>query len=189
MHATLTEEIKSDQAEMRSTVSALVGKMDAWIAETKDEQKETMARQVTTEACQDSKEPSPEDMASEVERREVPTEEAAVKSSRTMKKRHRGRHVAAGRRGEPKELTRGDCGPRRRLAAACRKVSRRAGVAWRKRIVVRRDLTRNQVERGAPKRRKDEKRLWKCPECKNGISHRGLREQLRGTKRIKDPGG
>jgi hypothetical protein len=31
MTASLREEIKSGQAEMRSTVSALVGNMDAWI--------------------------------------------------------------------------------------------------------------------------------------------------------------
>jgi hypothetical protein len=35
-----------------------------------------------------------------------------------MKKQHRGRHLAAGRRREPKELTWGDCGSRRKLAAA-----------------------------------------------------------------------
>jgi hypothetical protein len=74
-------------------------------------------------------ETNPEKMQSEVEHREVPMEEAAVKSSETMKKRHRGRHLAAGRRGEPKELARGDCGSRRKLAAACRKVSRRSVVA------------------------------------------------------------
>jgi hypothetical protein len=83
----------------------------------------------------------PEDMESEVEHREVPTEEAAVKSSGTMKKRHRGRHIAAGRRSEPKELTRGDCGSRRKLAAACRKASSRARVAWFKRNVFRKIRT------------------------------------------------
>jgi hypothetical protein len=78
INASLREEVKSGQAEMRSTVSALVGKMDAWIAEMKDEQKETMSCQLMVKACLDSKEPSPEDMESEVERWEVPTEEAAV---------------------------------------------------------------------------------------------------------------
>jgi hypothetical protein len=134
MNESLREEIKSGQAEMRSTVCAIVGKMDASIAEMKDEQRETMACQVRTEACLDSKEPNPEDMESEVEHREVPTEEAAVKSSRTMKKWHRDRHLAPGRRGEPNELTRGGCRSRRKLAAACRKVSHRV---WRKRNVFR----------------------------------------------------
>jgi hypothetical protein len=48
-----------------------------------------MSCQVTTEACLDNKEPNPEDMEFEVEHRKVPMEEAAVKSSGTMKKRHR----------------------------------------------------------------------------------------------------
>jgi hypothetical protein len=104
-------------------------------------QETTEANPETTEACQDSKEPSTEEMESEVESREVPTEEAIVKSSRTMKKRHRGRRIAAGRRGEPKELTRGNCGSRGMLAAACRKVSRRATVTWRKRNVSRKIRT------------------------------------------------
>jgi hypothetical protein len=55
--------------------------------------KETMACQETTEANPEKTEPNP-DMESEVEGREVPTEEAAVKSSGTMKKRHRCRHLA-----------------------------------------------------------------------------------------------
>jgi hypothetical protein len=50
-------------------------------------------------------EPNPEMMPSEVEHREVPMEEAAVKSSGTMKKWHWGWNLAAGRCGEPKELT------------------------------------------------------------------------------------
>jgi hypothetical protein len=45
------------------------------------------------------------------------------------KKQHRGRKLAAGRRGEPEELTREDCGSRRKLAAGCRKVPRRVAVA------------------------------------------------------------
>jgi hypothetical protein len=59
-------------------------------------------------------------------------EEATVKSSGAMKKRHRGRHLAAGRHGELKKLTRGNCGSWGKLAAACRKVTRRAGVARRR---------------------------------------------------------
>jgi hypothetical protein len=46
-----------------------------------------------------------------------------VKSLGTIKKRHSGRHLAAGQRGKPKELTRGESGSRRKLAAAYRKVS------------------------------------------------------------------
>jgi hypothetical protein len=90
-----------------------------------------------------------EEIESESEHWDVLQEVAAVKSLGTTTKRHRDRHVAAGQCGEPKELTPGDCGSRSKLAAACKKVSRCAGVAWRKRIIVRKDLTRNQVECGA----------------------------------------
>jgi hypothetical protein len=88
---------------------------------------ETMACQGTTEAR----------LESESEHREVPNEDAIVKPVRGRKKPHRGRKQAAGRRGEPEELTRGDCRSREKLAAACRKVSRRATVAWRKRNIFR----------------------------------------------------
>jgi hypothetical protein len=174
-----------------SNEEAVVHSMRAW-------HKEAVACQETTEACLDSKEPNPDDM----EHREVPTEEAAVKSSGTMKKWHRGRHPAAGRHGEPKELTRGDCGSRGKLAAAYRKLSRHAAVAWRKRNVLRNirtqgnrgprqelgaagiRMTRCAKEHGCKRQTEDdagkiahkgqthEKRRWKCPECKYGLRDR-----------------
>jgi hypothetical protein len=91
----MREEIKSGQAEMRSMVNA-------WIADMKKDRKETMSCQVITATCVDCKKLNPVDMKSEVEYREVSTEEAAVKSSRTTKKRNRGRLLDVGRRGEPK---------------------------------------------------------------------------------------
>jgi hypothetical protein len=108
----------------------------------KTDRKETMSCQVTTEACLDSKELNTEDVESEVEHREVPKEDAIVKSVKGRKKRHSGRKLAAGRRGEPKELTQGNRGSRRKLPAAYRKVTRRAAVALRKRNVFRK--IRNQ---------------------------------------------
>jgi hypothetical protein len=59
--------------------------------------------------------------------------------------RHRGQKLAAGRRGEPNELTQGDCGSRRKLVAACRKVSRHARVAWCKRKVFRKIWTQGEL--------------------------------------------
>jgi hypothetical protein len=68
--------------------------------------KETMVcQEETTVATLECQEPSPKEWESEAERQEVPTEEAAVESSRVMKKRHRGRRIAAGRREKPNELT------------------------------------------------------------------------------------
>jgi hypothetical protein len=77
----------------------------------------------------------PEENGPVEEHQEIPKENAAVKYSRTMKTRNRGLHQAAKRRGEPKKLTRGDCGSLRNLTAACRKVSRHAAVARCKRNV------------------------------------------------------
>jgi hypothetical protein len=56
----MREEIKSDQAEMRSIVNV-------WIANMRDDRKKTMSSHVTTVACLDSKELNPEDMKSQVE--------------------------------------------------------------------------------------------------------------------------
>jgi hypothetical protein len=60
-------------------------------------------------------EANPEEMQSEAVLREVPKEEAAVKSS-----------AAAERRQKPKEWTRGNCGSRKKLVTAVRKMNSRA---------------------------------------------------------------
>jgi hypothetical protein len=88
----------------------------------------------TTVASQEDKEPTSKEMESEGERREVPTEEAAVEF---LKKRHRGQRIAAGRRVKPTKLIRGDGESWKKLVAACRKVSCSAAVAWRKRNLFR----------------------------------------------------
>jgi hypothetical protein len=62
-------------------------------------------------------------MESEEKHQEAPKENAIVKQVKGRKKRHRGRKPAAGRCGEPKELTLSVCGSGKKLAAACRKVS------------------------------------------------------------------
>jgi hypothetical protein len=80
-------------------------------------------------------------MQSAVEHREAPEEDAIAKPVEGWKKRHKGRNQAAERRGEPKELTRGNCGSRRKLVAACRQVSRHATVAWLKKNVFRKSWT------------------------------------------------
>jgi hypothetical protein len=80
--------------------------MDAWIADMKEGRNETTACQEVTEPNPEKMGPNPEITQSAWECGEGPMEEVAVKSSRTTKKRHRGRNIAAGRRGKPKELTR-----------------------------------------------------------------------------------
>jgi hypothetical protein len=149
------EEKKAERAAMHEK---LIAKSDADLAEAKmDTNKEKMTARLdamiedNSEKCETTrnthvpgrKEPNPEKMEantvevkSVVVHEEFRTEAAAVKSSGTMKKRNRVRHLAAGRDGEPRELNRGNCGLRRNLAAAWRKVSRRARVTWRKRKIV-----------------------------------------------------
>jgi hypothetical protein len=58
----------------------------------------------------------------------VPKEEAAVKHVGALEKRHRGRHLATGHRGKPREWTQGSGGSWKKFAAGCRGMTRRAGV-------------------------------------------------------------
>jgi hypothetical protein len=104
------EKFEALQRTLVSQMDRHQEKMDTWIADMKEGRKETTAGQ----------EANPEKMESAVEHGEGSKKEVAMTSSRTTKKRHRGRNLAAGRRGKPKELTRRDCGSRKKLDAACR---------------------------------------------------------------------
>jgi hypothetical protein len=137
------EEIKFGQAEIKSTVNAFQEEMDVSIANRKDDRKEATSCQETT-ACHEvmdadleKTDPDAGMMQSVADHQVALKEDAIVKPVKERKKRHRGQKLAAGRCGEPKELTRGDCGSGRKLAAACRKVSSCATVAWRKRNLLR----------------------------------------------------
>jgi hypothetical protein len=67
---------------MRSRVSAIEEKMDAWIAGMKDSRKERTA-------CQEATEANPEEMESEAEHREVSKEHAAVETGKAPSKQQR----------------------------------------------------------------------------------------------------
>jgi peptidoglycan hydrolase CwlO-like protein len=68
------EQMKKElMAEMKAGQARMQAEMDAWLAEMKDWRRESEACQETTEACRNSKELSPEEIESELERREVPT--------------------------------------------------------------------------------------------------------------------
>jgi hypothetical protein len=82
-----------------------------------------------------------EEMQPVMEHLGAPEENAIVKLVRGLKTQCRFQKSTAGRRGEPKELTRGNCGPQRKLAVACRKVSCHAKVAWRNKYIVRKIRT------------------------------------------------
>jgi hypothetical protein len=126
----MRDEMKSGQAEIRSTVNA-------WITDMRDGWKETVSCQVTTAAWLETKEISSEDVEPEVEHREVPMEDAVVKPVKGRKKRHSGQKQAAERCGETKELTRRDRGSQR-------KVSHCARMAWRKRSAFREIVDRGR---------------------------------------------
>jgi hypothetical protein len=72
------------------------------------------------------------------EHQDISAEDVTVMPVGELRKRHRVWKSTAGRRGEPKELNRGNHGSRGKLAAACRKVSRHAAVICRKRKLFRR---------------------------------------------------
>jgi hypothetical protein len=95
----------------------------------KDDRNETSGYNEATEKI----ETDPGMMQSAEEHQDILSEDVAVMPVKGLNKRRRGRQSTAGRRGEPKELIRGSGGSRTKLAAACRKVSRHATVAWRKR--------------------------------------------------------
>jgi hypothetical protein len=79
------------------------------------------------------------------------------------------------------------CGSRRIFAATSRGMARCAGVSQRGGHDGKRHGQVN-VGREIKKRRKEGKRLRKHPECNRGLRDVGLRQQLRGRKRIKDLG-
>jgi hypothetical protein len=85
-----------------------------------------------TEACLEGKEPTSEEIESEVEHEGVPKEEAAVQSVRALKNRHGNRNLAVGCRGQLKKWTQGNGGSRKKLAAACRGMTCCAIPAWHK---------------------------------------------------------
>jgi hypothetical protein len=120
------------------------------VVETEEEssntRKETMSCQ-EMEARQDEQKLTPMDRKPEAAKVEVPKEDAVVKPVNGRKRRHRGKKQAAGRHEEPKKLTRGDCGSRMKLAAACRKASRHATVARRRKDTFKNKWTQNGCQR------------------------------------------
>jgi hypothetical protein len=157
-------------------------------------------------------------MQSIKEHQEIPKEDAAVMPVGGPRKQRRGRKQAAGQHEEPRELNRGICESRKKLAPACRKVSRRATVTCDRVNVFRKILTdgncglqkevtaagmkitrcaghrrkgqnKNDVERETRKGRTEENGRWRGPDCNNGTRDRGLRQQLQGRNTVKDQGG
>jgi hypothetical protein len=135
MLARMPEDIKSGQAEMRSTIRTFGSEL-----------KETIQREIRTviqprraeldetSTCREATEtePHPGMMQSIEEHQETPKENAVVMPVGEPRKRRRIWHLASKRRQKRKEGTRGNCKSKRKSAAACRKVSSSAKMAWRK---------------------------------------------------------
>jgi hypothetical protein len=115
----MREEIKSGQAEMRSTHRAFRSELDEMTT-----CHEAMA------AEREKNELDPGMMQSIEERQEIPNEDALVMPVGEPRKRHRVWNLATKRHQKMKERTQGKSRSRRKLAAACRKVSCYAKVAW-----------------------------------------------------------
>jgi hypothetical protein len=75
-------------------------------------------------------------MQSTEEHQEIPKGEAAVMPVGEPRKRHRVWNLATEHRQKQKERIRTSCKSKRRSTIACRKETRRATVAWRKRDVL-----------------------------------------------------
>jgi hypothetical protein len=134
------EEMRADREQRKADMEEILSKMEERMIATQAKA-DGKLEELTETIEKTQAEPREEMMQPVGEHQEVPREDAVVKPVRRRKKRHRGRKQAAGRRVEPKELTRGNCGSRKKLAAVCRKASRRATVAWRKRNVFRKSWT------------------------------------------------
>jgi hypothetical protein len=104
-----------------------------------------------------------------------------------MKKQHWGQHLTAGRHGKPKELTQGDCGSWRKVAAACRRMTHSTRVEDAGDMIAR-DMTRTMFYKN-PEGTDVREETFKGIDCNSGIGDRLLKQQIQGSKRMKDLGG
>jgi hypothetical protein len=100
----------------------------------------------------EEEEPTSVDMGPEGVNQEIPRVDAAVMPVGGMRKRCRGRNLAAECHQKPKETTQEKCGSRKRLVVARRGMTRCAKVAWQKGNVFRRKLTQGPC--GSQKKKK-----------------------------------
>jgi hypothetical protein len=133
-----TNDDRNESTACEDVMEARVEYVEPASGDIKVEQNETTACNEEAEKIEEN----PEIMKSAEEHQDVSSEDVVVGPVKGLKKRRRGRKSTAGRRGEPEKLNRGNCGSRKKLAAACRKVSRHATVAWRKRKLFRKSETR-----------------------------------------------
>jgi hypothetical protein len=132
MLAKMDAKLDTSQAMLAKMNAEMIADREERMVEMRAWRREMKAGQETTVAPLKCNEPISEDVASEAGHQKVPNGDAAGETGSGPNKRHKGRHLAAERRQKPKEKTRGNCGSRKQLTAAGRKMTRRAGVERRK---------------------------------------------------------
>jgi hypothetical protein len=209
----------ANQAKMDVNIKEMRSILSAWIANMRDDRKEKMSCQVTTAACLESKESNPEGISggpygrgrSEIfwnNEEEVQGPESSCRATRraegtdprrlwipeevgcrlqegvpscssdTTQEKRLQENSDAGKLWTAKGIGRS----RSRRMIHTIKVARRRGHE-------RKRYDQDSVAKETQKGRTFGKRRWKGQECKNGIRDRGLKQQLRGSKQIKDLGG
>jgi hypothetical protein len=141
--ARIKEDRKTDHEKMAADKQDFLARMEAF-----HEKRMAMldAHQKRMIAClgemdANTEKIDPKMMQSAEEHQDVPNDDVTVMLVGEPRKRRRVRKSTAGRRREPTKLNRGNCGSWKKLAAACRKVSRHAAVVWGKRKPFRRTVT------------------------------------------------
>jgi hypothetical protein len=165
---TVKEEIKAYHEEMMAMLDANHERTKACLGK--------------MEADTEKTEPNTGMMQSTEEHQEIPKGEATVMPVGEPRKRRRIRNLAAEHRQKRKERTRENRGSRRKSAAACRKVSRHAKVAWRKRNIARKDCTWASVVQEIQRGWTFGRGCQQEPECSNCIRSRGVEEQVHRSK-------
>jgi hypothetical protein len=160
----IEEKMEAIQEEAEARMAKLKAKMGASIANRKNDRKEMSCQETTEERleCEETAsgnmkdarektsacikatekiEQDPRTIQCMEEHQDVPSEDVIVRPVNGLRKRRRVQKLTAGRRREPKELTRGYCGSWRRVTVAGKRTSRHAAVVWRKRKLFRRSET------------------------------------------------
>jgi hypothetical protein len=126
---------------------------------------------------------NPEERESKVDHLEVPKEGSIVKPVDGQKKWYRSHNLTAGHCGQPEERIRGNCGSWKKLVAAGRKLTCRAGVAWRKRGMFRKDCPRSKVVQATQRVVLFRKILWMHHDGRRGAKDLGSKQLLYLRKR------
>jgi hypothetical protein len=175
----IKEVMEAKQKEKKAQIKAIQEKMDAaheeMMADMRTWRKEMKASQEMMEAPLECKGSTLEGRESGMVLREVPKEEAAVKSLRSLRKRQGDWHLATKCCQKLKEWTQGNCGSQRNLAA-----TRRGMTCYRGHV--RKGHDWDKVVQETWKSRTFGRTCQLKLECSNGIRSRNVKELLRLRK-------